>query len=120
MSCNPHNYPLPAHVAGDNWPGLTWALESITAGDTEFGGTLTLAEFELKNSAGTTALLLTSATAAVTIEVATPDQWSVSVEERVLDITPGTYTYGLRLTDDANRPKTVVAGTLQIKTPPVS
>ena len=120
MSCNPHNYPLPAITSGDTWPGLTWALESVDAGHTEFAGTLTLAEFELKDSAGASALILTSATADVTIETATANAWDITVEPRVLTLTAGTYTYGLRLTDDAGLVKTVSGGTIRIKPDPVS
>lgn len=120
MTRDPHKFDLPSTISGDTWEGLTWGLESVPAGDTEFAGNLTLAEFEMKNSAGASALKLTSATGDVTIETATPNAWSVTVEPRILTQTSGTYTYGLQLTDDAWGPNTVVAGTLQIKIPPVS
>lgn len=120
MACNPQNFPLPDAISNDTWDGLTWALESVTAGDTEFAGTLTLARFQLKDSAGAVALTLTSASAAVTIDVATANLWEVAVEARILALAAGTYTYGLKLTDNAGIVKTVIGGTLRIKPDPVS
>lgn len=120
MNRDPHNFPLPITTSGDTWDGCTWALVSVTEGDTEFAGTLTLAEFEIQDNAGKPVLTLSSSTAGqVTIENSAPNAWSVTVEGRILDLPAGTYTYGLRLTDDAGRRKTVVSGILPIKAPPV-
>lgn len=119
MACNPQNFSLPDTISNDTWDGLTWALESVDAGDTEFAGTLTLARFQLQDSTGAVALTITSATAAVTIDVATANLWEVTVEPRILALAAGIYSYGLELTDNTGFVKTVIGGPLRIKPDPV-
>ncbi len=121
MSCNPLNYPLPAVISGDTWDGFTWSVADVPAGSTEFAVALDLAEFEIKDVAGTSLLLLTSATPGdVTINTSGDGAWSVTVEPRVLTLDPGVHTFGLRLTDADGILKTRLAGTLPIDSPPVS
>ena len=120
MSCKPLNIRLPDTFRGDTWDGLTWALESVDEGDTEFDGVLTLARFQLQSPAGVAALTLSSATAGqVTINESAANEWDVTVEPRILAVDAGTYTWALELTDDTGVIKTVVAGTIRINPDPV-
>jgi len=114
------NITLPATYSGDTWDGLTWALTDAAA-DTEYAGTLTLARFQLQDSAGAVALTLTSADADVTINTAMAYAWSVTVEPRILTLAAGDYTFGMEFTDDSTTParvKTRLAGTLPILSDP--
>jgi hypothetical protein len=115
MCTNPRNITLPATFQGDTWGGLTWAITAVDPEVTEFTADLALVRFQLQNTAGSAALTLSSATTGeVTINTATADAWSVTVEARVLDLTPGIYSFGLEFTDANGDIKTHLAGTQEI------
>lgn len=117
---DPLKFPLPETFTGKTWDGLTWVISDVAAEDTEFDAALSLARFQFQDADGAVALTLTSATAGqVTINVATANAWSVTVEPRVLTLTAGTYTYGLETTDANSREKTRMAGTIVLKSDPV-
>jgi hypothetical protein len=93
---------LPDTKVGCTWRGLTWALTSVDADETEYSAALSLAEFIATDSAGAVALTLTSATAGqVTINTATANAWSVTVEPRILTLAAGFYPFTLYTTDAA-------------------
>jgi hypothetical protein len=116
MADNIQNIELPWTVSSNTWDGLTWALTSVDGDDTRFASTLSLVRFQLQDSTGAVALTLTSATAEqVTINTATANAWSVTVEPRILTLTAGVYSFGLEFTDSASVVKTYLAGTLEIK-----
>ena len=120
MCINPLNITLPATFKNDTWDGLTWAITSVDAADTRFAAALSLVRFQLQDSDGTAALTLSSATSGeVTINTATGNAWSVTVDERVLTLAAGIYSFGLEFTDADSVVKTHLAGTLEIKADPV-
>ena len=115
------NQTLPSTVKGDTWDGLTWEITSVDAEDTEFADTLTLARFQLQDDTGAAALTLTSATPGqVTINTATANAWSVTVEPRVLSLDAGSYSWGLELTDSGGVVKTRAGGFIEIIQDPVT
>jgi hypothetical protein len=115
MCTNPRNITLPSARKSNTWDGLTWAISSVDAGETEFATELSLVRFQLQDSDGNAVLTLSSATTGeVTINTATADAWSVTVEARVLDLTPGIYSFGLEFTDANGDIKTHLAGTQEI------
>lgn len=83
------------------WRGLTWTIDGVDADTTEYDATLTLAEFIAKDSTGAVVLNLTSATAAVTLNETAANQWSVTVEPRILTLDSGFYPFTLYTTDSA-------------------
>lgn len=114
------NVKLPDTFKGDTWDGLTWAISSVDPEDTRFASTLSLCRFELQTLSGTSALALSSATAGqVTINTATANAWSVTVEPRVLTLSAGEYLYGLEFTDSAGVIKTYLTGSLTVLADPV-
>jgi len=114
------NVKLPDTFKGDTWDGLTWEIDSVDADDTRFAAALTLCRFELQTLAGVAVLSLSSATAGqVTINTATANAWSVTVEPRVLTIAAGEYLYGLEFTDADSVVKTYLTGSLSILADPV-
>ena len=111
---------LPETFKGATWDGITWRITSVTAGATEFAGTLTLVRFQLQNELKEAVLTLSSETAGqVTISNAAPNQWEVTVEPLVLTIAAGTYRWGLETTDSTGIVKPRVGGTLEVKHDPV-
>jgi hypothetical protein len=120
MTNDVFNIELPTVFQSDTWDGLTWRLLSVDASDTEFSGTLSLARFQLQNSAGEPSLTLSSVVAGqVTINNSAANAWDVTVESRVLSLDPGTYSWGLETTDNSGIVKTRIAGTLEVKADPV-
>ena len=120
MDCAPYSIELPAIFSGDTWDGLTWTVSDVADGETEFSGTLTTARFQLQDSDGTVALTLTSETQGqVTINTATSNAWSVTVEPRALTVAEGVYSFGLETTDDSGIVKIQIAGTLPVFADPV-
>jgi len=116
MADNIQNIPLPATVSSNTWDGLTWELTSVDAADTRFAAVLSSVRFQLQDGDGNAALTLSSASAGqVTINTATANAWSVTVEPRILSLAPGIYSYGLEFTDADGTVKTYLAGTLQIQ-----
>lgn len=114
------NVKLPDTFKGDTWDGLTWELSSVDADDTRFSATLSLCRFELQTLAGVAALSLSSATAGqITINNATANSWSVTVEPRILSIAAGEYLYGLEFTDADGVVKTYLTGSLTVLDDPV-
>lgn len=117
---NSANVALPDTFKGDTWDGLTWAISSVDADDTRFAETLSLVRFQLQDADGVAALTLSSATSGeITINTATANAWSVTVEARKLTITPGEYYYGLEFTNSAGVEKTHLTGTLKVLNDPV-
>lgn len=120
MDCDPFRYDLPTAYKGCTWDGLTWTVDSVTDGSTEFAATLSSARFQLQDAAGNIALTLSSAAAGeVTINATTANAWSVTVESRSLNLAAGTYTYALETTDADGVIKPRMIGTLRIKPEPV-
>ena len=112
MSCNNLNVTLPPARSSNTWDGLTWAITSVDAGETEFAAALSLCRFQLQDSDGAVVLTLSSATSGeVTINAATADAWSVTVEPRILSLTAGIYSFGLEFTDSDGGVKTHLGGT---------
>lgn len=114
------NVKLPDTFKGDTWDGLTWAIASVDADDTRFDSTLTAVRFQLQTLAGVSALSLTSATSGeITINTATANAWSITVEPRILSVTAGEYLYGLEFTDADGVVKTYLTGSLTVLADPV-
>jgi len=121
MSCeNVINYELPDAYKGMTWDGLTWEISDVTDNDTEFAGTLTLARFQIQDSTGAAALTLSSANSGeVTINTATANAWSITVESRVLSLATGTYSYCLVTTDSTGDVKPRMQGSIRVHTAPI-
>ena len=121
MTPDPLNFVLPDTFKGDTWDGLTWAISDVSADDTEYASTLSSARFELQTEVGEVAIILNSGVSGeVTINTASANAWSVTVEPRILNLAAGSYSYGLRTTDADGIVKTRMAGILEIKSPTVS
>jgi len=91
MSCeptvNPKQVVLPPVNKSNTWDGLTWAITSVDADDTEFAAALSLVRFQLQDSSGNIALTLSSANSGeVTINNSTSNTWSVTVDPRILSV----------------------------------
>jgi hypothetical protein len=120
MAANPFNITLPTAITGDTWDGMTWTVSDVSPDDTEFAAALVTATFQLQDESGVPVLTLSSAVVGeVTINVATANEWSVTVESRILTLTPGVYSYGLKTVDADDVEKTKVAGILIIEAQPV-
>ena len=112
---------LPATFKGCTWDGLTWVISDVDGDDTEFAAALSSASFQLQDADGVSVLSLTSATPGeVTINVATANAWSVTVEPRILSVAAGAYTYALETTDADGRKKPRIAGSIQVKPDPTA
>lgn len=120
MTPDPLNFVLPDTFKGDTWDGLTWTISDVSEDDTEYASTLTLARFQLQSENGAVALTLTSQTSGeVTINTASANAWSVTVEPRILNLDAGTYSFGLETTDADGVVKTRMAGIQEVKADPV-
>ncbi|MEY3898670.1 MAG: hypothetical protein RLZZ214_4192 [Verrucomicrobiota bacterium] len=116
MSCNHLAVTLPDVFQSETWDGITWAIESVDAGETEFASTLASARFQMQDTSGNVALDLTSATEGqVTINESAPNAWSVTVEPRILTLSSGVYSWGFETTDSAGVVKIRLAGSIKIK-----
>jgi hypothetical protein len=114
------NVKLPDTFKNDTWDGLTWAISSVDSEDTRFASALSSVRFQLQTVSGTSALTLTSATAGeITINTATANAWSVTIEPRILAIADGEYLYGLEFTDADGVVKTYLTGSLTVLADPV-
>jgi hypothetical protein len=114
------NVKLPDTFKNDTWDGLTWAISSVDTEDTRFASALSSVRFQLQTVSGTSALTLTSATAGeITINTATANAWSVTIEPRILAIADGEYLYGLEFTDADGVVKTYLTGSLTVLADPV-
>jgi hypothetical protein len=101
MACNDEivRLDLPETRVDCTWRGLTWEVTDAED-STEYAAVLSLAEFVAKDSTGADVLTLTSATAGqVTINTATANAWSVTVEPRILTLAAGFYSFTLFTTD---------------------
>ena len=108
---------------GDTWDGITWEIEHVDDDDTEYSGTLTQAIFQIQDEAGTPVMTLDSDDVgdALTLNDTTPDQWSVTVEPRVMTLAAGNYSWALRLFDNSASPerrKVAAVGTVRVKPDP--
>lgn len=120
MDCDPLKYTLPPTYKGCTWDGLTWTVDSVTGGDTEFSAALASARFQLKDADNTSVLNLSSGvTGELTLNVTTTNAWSVTVEPRTITVAAGTYTYALETTDADGVIKPRMIGTLQIRPEPI-
>jgi hypothetical protein len=114
------NVKLPDTFKGDTWDGLTWEISSVDPDDTRFAANLSLVRFQLQNLANVSALSLSSATPGeITINTATANEWSVTIEPRILTIEAGEYLYGLEFTDADGVVKTYLTGSLTVQHDPV-
>jgi hypothetical protein len=114
------NVKLPDTFKNDTWDGITWAISSVDSNDSRFASALSSVRFQLQTVSGTSALTLTSATAGeITINTATSNAWSVTIEPRILAIADGEYLYGLEFTDADGVVKTYLTGSLTVLADPV-
>ncbi len=119
MSCNPKSILLDPIISGETWGGLTPTINN--SNDTEFAGTLSLVRMSWVDSDGATALTLSSATSAITINNATAYAWSFTVEPRALSLPAGVYSWSIETTDSADVVnKDFMAGTQEITADPHS
>jgi len=120
MDCDLLNYTLPPTSKGCTWDGLTWTVDSVTAGDTEFAAVLASARFQFKDADNVSVLSLSSASASeITLNETAADSWSITVEPRTLTIAAGTYTYALETTDADGVIKPRMTGTIRIRPEPI-
>ena len=99
MSCSQKSIRLDRTISGETWGGLTLTIDS--SDDTEFADTLALVRMSWTGSDGTTALTITSATAAITISNSAAYAWSFTVEPRALSLAADTYSWHIETTDSA-------------------
>ena len=116
MSCcqSPPAIELPCAYKGTTWDGLTWRIDSTDG--TEYDSVLSSARFQLQGSTGAAVLTLSSAVGGeITLNVTTAKLWSVTVENRLLTIDAGIYSWALEMTDAAGVIKVQLIGTLTVK-----
>ena len=117
MSCCPSSPPaieLPCAFKGATWDGLTWRIDSTDG--TDYDAVLSSARFQLQDSAGAAVLTLTSAVGSeITLNVTTARLWSITVENRLLTLDAGIYSWALETTDAAGTIKVQLIGTLTVK-----
>jgi len=102
---------LPHAYKDETWDGLTW--EIVSTDSTEFDATLASAKFQIKDTTGVKVLTLSSAVAGeVAINNATARQWSVTIEQRLMTLNAGIYSWALETTDADGVVKTRMIGTL--------
>ena len=100
---------------GDTWDGMTWAASST---GTAFAGTLTTVEIIFADEDGTVGLTLTNP-ADVTIDVATPNAWAITVKKILtFPLAVGSWSCWMRTIDDAGIRKTRCIGTKPVKERP--
>jgi hypothetical protein len=118
MACPLKNIELERTASGETWGGLT--MNITDSDDTQFSGTLSAVAMTWKNSAGAVALTLFSATAGqITINTATPYAWSFTVEDRIITLPAGFYTWAIRVADtDGLIDADLLSGTHEIITNP--
>lgn len=104
-------------VQGDTWDGLTNC--SFSSDGTAFGDSLDTVRMQFKDSAGNAALTLSSETAGQ-ITITDAAAWTFDVEPRVINLTAGTYSWGIETTDSQGVIKTRVTGIIPIINDPVS
>jgi hypothetical protein len=95
-----HTITLPPIYRGQAWTGLRWRA---AAPHPDFAHPLTAAAFQLQTESGTAALTLTTATGAIIIDNATPNEWEVTVLPLAITVAPGSYAWALETTDAAHR-----------------
>jgi hypothetical protein len=116
MSCqsSPPAIELPCAYKGATWDGLTWRIDSTDG--TEYDSALSSARFQLQNSTGAAVLTLTNAVGSeITLNVTTAKLWSITVENRLLTVDAGIYSWALETTDAAGIIKVQLIGTLTVK-----
>jgi hypothetical protein len=116
MSCcqSPPAIELPCTFKGTTWDGLTWRIDSTDG--TEYDSVLSSARFQLQSSTGTAVLTLNSTVAGeITLNVTTAKLWSITVENRLLTVDAGIYSWALETTDAAGIIKVQLIGTLAVK-----
>jgi len=102
-------------IQGDTWDGLTVSMSST---GTAFGSNLSTVKMTFKDSTGTVALALTSATSSE-ILITSASSWTFNVVGRVLSLAADTYSWGIETTDAGGVIKTRLTGTLKILADPV-
>lgn len=103
---------LPSAVSGDTWDGITEA--SLSSTGTQFADTLAAVEMKFFPSGSETAsLTLSSADSEITISDAA--NWGFVVEPLTMTLAAGQYYWTMRFTDSADRAKTWLSGTIEIK-----
>jgi CelD/BcsL family acetyltransferase involved in cellulose biosynthesis len=95
-----HAITLPPVYRGQTWQGLRWRA---AAPHPDFAHPLTAAAFQLQTESGTAALTLASATGAVIIDNATPNEWQATVQPLAITVPAGNYAWALETTDAVNR-----------------
>lgn len=116
-TCTP-TVELPCAYKDTTWDGLTWEIQSTDS--TEFASVLSSARFQLKDSSGVAALTLSSAVGGeITLNVTAASQWSITVEDRLMTLNAGVYSWNLETTDAAGKIKNRLIGNLLVKADPV-
>jgi len=116
MSCcqSPPAIELPCAYKGTTWDGLTWRIDSTDG--TEYDSVLSSARFQLQSSTGAVFLTLNSTVAGeITLNITAARLWSITVENRLLTVDAGIYSWALETTDAAGRVKVQLIGTLAVK-----
>lgn len=112
---------LPDAYEGCTWDGLTWTIDSVDDGNTEYAAILSLAEFEFKDSTGVFALALSSTVSGeVTINTASSNAWSVTVEPRAMTLSAGVYSFALVTTDADSVKSPQIIGSIRIHAQPIT
>lgn len=102
-------------IQGDTWDGITVSMSST---GTAFSDTLATVKMTFKDSSGTLALALSSASASE-ILITDASAWTFNVVGRVLSLAADTYSWGIETTDSGGVIKTRLTGTLKIISDPV-
>jgi hypothetical protein len=113
MSCESHAFTVVLHpvAEGETWDGLPNC--SVTSTGTFTGSSLSSVVMVWKNSAGTTALTRTSATAGQ-ITITDAANWQFDVEPiTTWSLSAGNYSWTLTMTDSSGNIRKRVAGTQQ-------
>jgi hypothetical protein len=116
----PFVMPLPDAYKGCTWDGMTFRIDSVDEGDTEFAATLASAQFQIQDSAGNAILTLSSSVSGeVTLNETAPNEWDVTVESRIITIAAGNYTYALETVDSDGVKKPLQIGSQRVNPEPI-
>jgi hypothetical protein len=107
--------PLPKVYVGDTWDGLAGSLSST---GTAFSSPLALVRMNFKAACSDTiALTLSSESDQITIDDA--DAWAFTVLPKTpIGIAAGHYSWAIETTDDQDRKKTYMTGTIEVTADP--
>jgi hypothetical protein len=115
---------LPDLFVGETWDGFRWKLGEVSAGTTEFNGTLERVRFQFQNELGQVVMDFDSDPGeevyGLTIVEDAPNLWEFVIEPMVLPLVEGTYKWGFETIEaDTLRTKVRMAGTIKVRKDPV-